>query len=568
MRQPLAAALAFAVAALAAAPAAVAKEKDVRVVLLNALQDELDRSMQQLKVDDFTPPYFLAYAVREVESADVTGRFGTVTRSTVNRARNMHVDLRVGSYDYDNTSDKGDYEFSWSTGYRTPRSIPLDNDPLAIRNVFWLVTDEEFKAAQSAFLKKKGKSVYEVKEKERAASFSRENASTHIQPAASNPFDRPAWEREVRQITALFKAHPAIIDSTMKVSGDRVTRWFANTEGAAIITEDTIYSISISAMTRADDGMLLDNSRTFHARSVEKLPPHERLVKEAAGLIEELEALRAAPVLDPYNGPAILLSEATGVLFHEAVGHRLEGERQNSEKEGQTFKGQLGKKVLPAMITLHDDPTMTAFKGETLNGHYLYDDEGIPAQKVTLIEKGVLKNYLLSRKPVKGFTKSNGHGRASMSHDPAARMAVLHVEAEGKIGYDELKKRLVEEAKRQGKQYGLILKNITGGSTNTSTYGYQAFKGVPKLVYRVHADGREELVRGVEMVGTPLTSINKITAVSDNYEVFNGYCGAESGYVPVSNIAPAVLLSEIELQRVSKESEKPPFIPSPWAEKR
>ncbi|MBI5525675.1 MAG: TldD/PmbA family protein [Deltaproteobacteria bacterium] len=553
-------------ACLAAGAAGAAdRGKDERQGVLKALEDELARSMDKLKTEDFSAPYFIAYTIRDTESVDIAGRFGAVTQSAANRGRNMHVDVRVGGYGFDNSSDKGDYDFSWSTGYRTPRSVPLDNDPLSIRNVFWLVTDEEYKAAQSAYLKKKGKGVYEVAEKDRPASFSREEKHVFVEPPAGWKFDAGRWEREVRTVTAMFKGHPGIIDSSMKVTADTVTRYFVNSEGSALITGETLYSVGISAVARAEDGMLLDNTRTFYARSAAGLPDHAKLNRETSEMIAELLALRNAPVLDPYHGPAILLPEATGVLFHEAVGHRLEGERQNSEKEGQTFKGQLGKKVLPAMVTLVDDPTLAKWDGEALNGHYRYDEEGVPAQKVTLVEKGVLKNFLLSRKPIKGFEKSNGHGRAAPGYAPAARMATLFVDAEEKIPYAELKRRLIEEVKRQGKSFGLILKNISGGSTNTSTYGYQAFKGVPKLVYRVGLDGKEELVRGVEMVGTPLASINKIMAVSDRFEVFNGFCGAESGYVPVSSISPAVLLKEIELQRVSKESEKPPLIPSPWA---
>jgi predicted Zn-dependent protease len=554
------------VAILAALPAEAAdKQKDERLGVLAALQHELARSMEKLKVEDFSAPYFIAYTIRDTESVDISGRFGAVTQSASNRGRTMHVDVRVGSYDFDNSSDKGDYDFSWSTGYRTPRAVPLDNDPLSIRNVFWLVTDEEYKAAQSAYLKKKGKGVYEVAEKDRPPSFSREGKHVIVEPLAARKFELGKWEREVRAITAMFKAHPGVIDSSMKVTADSITRYFVNSEGSAIISEETLYSVGVSAVARAEDGMLLDNTRTFYSRAADGLPDHAKLRRETSEMITEILALRNAPVLDPYHGPAILLPEATGVLFHEAVGHRLEGERQNSEKEGQTFKGQLGKTVLPEMITLLDDPTLANWENEALNGHYRFDDEGVPAQKVTLIEKGVLNNFLLSRKPIKGFEKSNGHGRAATGYAPAARMATLRIDADGKVSYDELKKRLIEEVKRQGKSFGLILKNISGGSTNTSTYGYQAFKGVPKLVYRVGLDGKEELVRGVEMVGTPLASINKIIAVSDRFEVFNGFCGAESGYVPVSSIAPAVLLKEIELQRVSKESEKPPLIPSPWA---
>jgi TldD protein len=275
-------------------------------------------------------------------------------------------------------------------------------------------------------------------------------------------------------------------------------------------------------------------------------------------------ALRGAPAIDPYTGPAILEPAAAGVLLHEAVGHRLEGERQDEDGEGKTFRGQVGKQVLPPFITIADDPTLRQLKGEELNGFYLYDEEGVAAQRATLVENGVLRSYILSRHPVKGFLHSNGHGRSQGTRKPVARMANLIVESRKQMGDAELKKMLIAEAKRQGKPYGLIIRDITGGNTNTSTFGYQAFKGMPRMVYRVDVrDGKETLVRGVEIVGTPLSSINRIMATGKGYGVFNGFCGAESGNVPVSTVAPSTLLQEIELQRAMEGKDRPPILESP-----
>jgi predicted Zn-dependent protease len=262
------------------------------------------------------------------------------------------------------------------------------------------------------------------------------------------------------------------------------------------------------------------------------------------------------------------MPEATGVLFHEVIGHRLEGERLDDETEGQTFKGQIGQAIVPAFLDLLDDPTQAKVGPVSLNGHYLFDDEGVRARPVTLIEKGRLRTYLTSRKPVVGATTSNGHGRAEGPVDPMARMGNTIVRSSRQVPYARLKRLLLEEARRQGKPFGLIIRDITGGSTNTASYGYQAFKGTPRLVYKVDLKtGAETLVRGVEMVGTPLASIAKITSTSDSVAVFNGYCGAESGYVPVSTVAPAVLLTEIELQRATRTRQKPTVLPPPWGDK-
>jgi predicted Zn-dependent protease len=272
-------------------------------------------------------------------------------------------------------------------------------------------------------------------------------------------------------------------------------------------------------------------------------------------------------VIDPYTGPAILAPEATGVLFHEAVGHRLEGERQDDDKEGQTFKGQVGKRILPGFLTLVDDPTVPRLGATPLNGQYGFDEQGVRAERTVLVKDGTLQTYLLSRKPVKPFTHSNGHGRSQGGQPPVARMGNLFVLSSKAMPADELKRMLVEEAKRQGKPYGLLIRDITGGNTNTMSYGYQAFKGTPRLVYRVDVEtGKEELVRGVELVGTPLSSLNKVLATADDPKVFNGFCGAESGYVPVSTVAPSALIGEIELQRVARANERSPILPAPWTE--
>jgi len=253
------------------------------------------------------------------------------------------------------------------------------------------------------------------------------------------------------------------------------------------------------------------------------------------------------------------------VIFHEAIGHRLEGDRQEDEKEGRTFKGQVGKKIIPEFLSVFDDPTLARFGGQTLNGHYAHDDEGVPGQRVVLVDRGVLRSFLLSRKPIEGFAHSNGHGRGAAGSAPMSRQGNLIIEAHAAVPAARLKQQLIALARQQGKPYGLLLKDISGGSTNTSNYGYQVFKGKPRMVYRVWVDdGREELVRGVEMVGTPLSSVNRIVAAGEARGVFNGFCGAESGYIPVSTIAPAVLINEIELQRSERSKERPPLLPSPW----
>jgi predicted Zn-dependent protease len=535
------------------------------------MQSELGRSMDRLRIDGYEAPYFLSYQVKETRSEVIAGRFGAIYQDDSRMSRRAFVDLRVGSYQLDSSGRDDGTSFLGSEGqtYFASREAPVDDDPEALRNTLWLLTDERYKEALSSWFKKKSRGVYRADDPERAPSFSREDPQSHVDAPAPFPLDRSRWRDEVRSLSAAFRAHPALFDSAVRISADRIVRWFTSSEGSALVTEETIYGLHLLGASRAVDGQLLEGSRDFYARTEAGLPSPGRLREEAAALAAELEALRGAPVIDPYTGPALLAPEATGVLFHEAVGHRLEGERQDDDKEGQTFKGQIGKPVLPSFLSVVDDPTRLRLGATDLNGSYRFDDQGVPAQRAELVENGVLRSYLLSRRPAKPFVRSNGHGRAQGAQQPAARMGNLFVSSTRTAPLEELKRMLVAEARRQGKPYALVIRDITGGNTNTASYGYQAFKGTPRLVTRIDvATGKEELVRGVELVGTPLTSVNKLVATSEETRVFNGYCGAESGYVPVSTVAPWALVSEIEMQRVARANERSPVLPAPWTEAR
>ncbi len=556
--------LAASVLLTAAAPA-----PDARVTLLDAMAEELQRNQKQLKIQNHEPPYFMSYQLKEGEQQGIVARYGAIFLDDTYRERKLYVDVRVGSYEFDNSGPE-EFDFFGSGGpgssYTANKDAPIDDSPLALRTSLWLVTDEKYKAALSQFLKKKGESVYAVEEPKQTPSFSREKPATYVQPPVAFPFDRERWVRVAREVSARFTAHPEIFDSEVRVTADKVRRLFVSSEGSRIVTEETMYGLHVMAVTRAEDGQLLDNSRNYYAPTEAGLPDDKKLAEATTRVIDELLALRKAPAIDPYTGPAILAPEASGVLFHETMGHRLEGNRQDGEGEGKTFRGQVGKQVLPPFLSIVDDPTLRTLHGEPLNGYYEYDEEGVKGQRTVLVEKGVLRSYLVSRQPVEGFLQSNGHGRSQGTRKPVARMANLIVESTKQVEDAELKKQLIAEAKRQGKPYGLIIRDITGGNTNTSSYGYQAFKGVPRMVYRVDVKtGQETLVRGVEIVGTPLSSVNRIISAGRKQGVFNGHCGAESGNVPVSTVAPAVLLQEIELQRTVEGKDRPPILMSPAA---
>jgi TldD protein len=551
-----------------AAPAARGAPPDPRLEVLGAMEAELSRSMERLRLPGYEPPYYVGYTVRDGLATQVSARYGAVVEDSTRQTRLLVADVRVGSYDLDSSGGMEQLLILGTEGpsWVAPKEAPLDGDPAALRNALWLVTDEKYKEALSNFLKKRSRDVYKDTGEPRAASFTREPPQRHVDPPRPVAVDRERWKRVVRASSARFRQYPHVFDSAVRFATERQVRWLATSEGTRLVTEAVILGVHVSATARAPDGQLLETGRDFYARAEADLPGEAALQQAIADVATELAALQKAPVLDPYTGPAILEPEAAGVLFHEAVGHRLEGERLDDDKEGQTFKGQIGRPVLPAFLSVADDPTLARAAGIPLNGNYAFDDQGVPAQRVALVKGGQLESYLLSRQPVKPFTRSNGHGRAQGLRAPSARMANLVVESTRAVGREELKRLLLEEVRRQGRPYGLVVRDISGGNTNTTSYGYQAFKGTPRLVYRVDAaTGREELVRGVEMVGTPLSAVNRILATGDTARVFNGFCGAESGYIPVSTVAPALLVQEVELQRVARQNERGPVLPSPWS---
>jgi TldD protein len=517
-----------------------------------------------MRLESYPPPYFVAFAFEDVQSADVVARFGEVSRMEHAHSRPIYTEVRVGDYAFDNTAGSGESSDVYDLTYVAPRMGPLRFDAAALRAAFWLLADEQYKGATSLFLKKKGARAYQIDPSDKDGCFTKEKARQDEKPVPALVWSDANEAALAKRVSSILGKEAHVFDSTVALSAQRRERHFTSSEGARLLYGRRIYAAQLSAMTRAKDGILLESQRAFYAASRERLPSDAQLEAEARALAADLKALAEAPMIDPYTGPAILAPEAAGVLFHEALGHRLEGERQKDSGDGQTFKGQIGQRVLPAFIDVVDDPTLVQAHGLDLNGFYEFDEEGIPAERVSLVEKGLLKGFLLSRTPVEGFARSNGHGRAEMGQKPQARMGTTIVNARGGVSEAELKRLLIAEAKKQGKPYGLILRDVAGGQTSTETGGYQAFKGAPRMVYTVDVKtGEERLVRGVEIVGTPLSALSRILAAGTDPRVFNGYCGAESGYVPVSTIAPALLLSEIELQRSSKERQRAPLLPRP-----
>lgn len=538
--------------------------------LIKIMEGELKRSFAGLKNASKEPLYFLQYEIIEEEEINISAFNGAIQNSEHNRNRYLTVDARVGSYKLDNTHQlRGRYGYEGFEFYiQSYEQIPLEDDEFSVREVLWKRTDEEFKKAQERIMKVKAERETKVAESDTSPDFSKAERQVDIGSRASLSVDTLSWSSRLKELSEIFKEYPWIYSSVVGLTARAVTKYLVNTDGTKIVEGNTKYYVRVNATTKAEDGMELYLYRPFYSHSADGLPPDEEIKSTINGLISDLDLLRKAPLVDPYSGPAILKNRAAGVFFHEIFGHRIEGHRQKLEREGQTFKDKVGTKILPEFISIYDDPTLKSYGKRDLNGHYKYDNEGIKAQRVTVVENGVLKNFLTTRSPIEKFPSSNGHGRREYGYKVVARQGNLIVESKNRVPDDSLRKLLIEECKRQNKPYGLIFEDIAGGFTMTGRGGLQAFNVTPLLVKRVYTDGREEVVRGVNIVGTPLIAFSKILATGDDPDVFNGTCGAESGGVPVSGVSPSILTGEVEVEKKVKEQEKLPILPAPIGGKR
>ncbi len=533
---------------------------------MQSLKEELKRSSEALKKEP-APPYFISYQLTDNRAITVTSSFGALTSSTEKRTRLLDVDLRVGSYKLDNTH--GGAFFGYGYGANRFGSaygrIPIEDGPEALKVAIWLETDHQYQDAVQRLEAVKTNREIKVDEEDKSPDFSPAPAEKYVDQPTTLSFDRGAWEEKVRRYGRIFRKSTDIVDADITASAETVTRRYVNTDGAEIRTSTPLYKLIISASIRAEDGEVLPLDRTFMSFRPDGLPTDDEVMADVSQMFDTLLALQKAPVADAYTGPAMLSNRASAVFFHEIFGHRVEGARLKEDDDAQTFKKKINQPVLPAFLSVYSDATLRSFDGVDLVGYYPYDDEGVKARRVAVVDQGTFKTFLMSRSPVDGSAVSNGHGRRQPGYPAAARQSNLIVQASQTVPHAELKKMLVERIKAANKPYGLLFDDIKGGFTYTSRSVPNSFSVLPTVVYRVYPDGREELVRGLDLIGTPLIAFSKILAADDQPGVFNGVCGAESGWVPVSAVAPGLLLEQIEVQRKEKSEERKPILAPPTA---
>lgn len=531
---------------------------------LNVMKEELAREMEVLSKRDI-PAYYIDYRITEVSTTGILASFGSLINASSNSIRIFSPNVKVGSYEFDNTHQISDENFEYNPESLGIHVIPLDNDAYLVKREIWQATQSAYKSSMETF--KEVRTAAESKpKKEKIPDFSKEAPVQHYEARAHSVryiWKRDEWETKLKKYSALFPATDFMsAEAAFRFETER--KYFVNTEGTEIVQNLSNCYLFITAAVRADDGDLIPLTKSYYAPTPESMPTDEVVLADVQEMIKKLQALRKAPLAEPYTGPAILYAPSAGVFFHEIFGHRVEGHRLKNEMDGQTFKEKLNEQVLPKTLDVIFDPTVSTYEGKLLNGAYLFDDEGVKGQRVKAVDKGILKTFLMSRTPLANITASNGHGRSSIGMNAVSRQSNLIVENSKPLSMDELRKMLLKECVKQKKKYGYFFKEVIGGFTTTDRYNPNAFNIFPSEVYRIYVDGRpDELVRGVDLIGTPLAMFAEIVAAGDKKDVFIGFCGAESGSVPVSAIAPSLFVRRIETQKKPKVNQEATLLPSP-----
>ena len=481
-------------------------------VLLDTMNQELRRNFETLSHKADPPAYFMAYEVTDIDSHEIGATLGVMNSSENEHNRYLDVTVRVGDQKLDNFRRVRGDRIQFTSG--TP--ISIDDLPVSLKPRMWLETDRVYRAAADRLIRIRTNQQVKAADRDQSNDFSSEESYAHTEAPVQVTFDSSHWTQAVRDWSRSFRAYPDLLSSAVRVSVQADNRYFVNTEGTRIEHGRGFARIIMSASGKAKDGMDVSDFESFEAFDPSGLPRAEAVNAAVKKVGEHVEALIAAPTAEPFVGPAIFSGRASGVFFHEIFGHRIEGHRQKDEAEGQTFTKSVGEKILPEFLSVTFDPTLKKAAGSDLNGWYEYDDEGVAGKPVKAVENGVLRNFLMSRSPIQGFDHSNGHGRRQPGLEVVSRQSNLLVSSTRTVSDAKLRQMLIDEVKRQNKPYGLYFEDITGGFTTTQRAGLQAFKVIPVIVYRVYADGRpDELIRGADIVGTPLASFAKIMATSD-----------------------------------------------------
>lgn len=534
---------------------------------LRFYQEHLAKYLTTLKKADTLKPYFLAYRINDTLYHSFLANKGGVVEDKSGVSRYLGVEARVGSGKFDNSHPmRENLDFTAWDGYQNVR-IPFESEGRPAEQALKVATDFAFRAAKDQFIKIRANVDVRPAEDDTGLDFASAKAARHIDPPLKMPPSRKALDSlyaRIRKVSKLFANRPHLYSSQIDFSFRKVRKLLVNSEGTALAHTETLGNVGIYVETKARDGMILWLTKDFFFKEIPLDLSYDTLAQATELLLRRLDTLRAAPVMETYVGPVILKNIAAAVFIHEVFGHRVEGHRQKAADEGQTFVTKIDQSIASSFISIQDDPTRQSAMGIPLNGHYLFDDEGVPARPTPLMVNGIFRDFLFSRSVLSPKGSSNGHGRAVLGLPPVARMGNTILDASRTVPAHSLRDSLRALLKKAGKPYGLLLHDISGGFTYTGRDLPQSFRVEPLYVSQIFADGRpDKVVRGVDAVGTPLVSLRQVALAGDDPAVFNGFCGAESGWIPVSAVAPSLLLESLEFETRAKDQNKPPILAPP-----
>lgn len=537
--------------------------------LMRALTDEMSRTVKRLEMESLGKPYFVSYTARDTRRLELESSFGALKNPHEYRSRRLKIDLRVGKPAFDNTHYVGkDYwRFSPFTG-----SLVRGDDYDAIRYGVWSLTDKAYKHALQKLAQK---NAYKQNKliKEEIPDLSKEKVRSSAVLPSDLPFDRALWEKRVRRLSAVFRRYPAVQDSQVNLYWTQVHTTFVDSEGRRIVKTDHDFEILMAAATQAPDGMRLSDVRRVIRQSIKDMPPFSSLETEAVLLAQQLTDLVEAPKWEKtYIGPVLFEGQAAGEFFNQLLARNVsfsrevwvENEHVKKEFHSGSFPSRLGLRVVSPLLSVTDDPTLKTFEGTPLIGHYGVDDEGIPAVKVPLVEKGILKDVLMSRSPVKERKRSNGHGRAAFNEFTTARIGNLVVEAHKTATIAQMRRELRKQARAYGLKYGLVVTRLGEEDDQEGDEKLAA----PIVLRKVYVkNGRMELVRNASFTGVTLRALRDVVMASKKRDVYNYYqlgpYTYSRGQVQASIVHPSVLISEMELKKSEKKPDRLPYLKHP-----
>jgi predicted Zn-dependent protease len=533
--------------------------------LAGALTQEAHRARDELKASGHRRPYFVSYLLRDIEQYWIVARFGTLFADEQRRWRRCFADVRVGSYRHDHVCDGGLEDNSVKSEAHAYTSLPIGDNLGGVMHGVWQLTEARYREAAEDLLEKRAEQLHVLDPNRDLPGFERRAPTLHRSLPPLPEVDRAAWVRYVESASALGRREPDLVGCEVELTVRFVTRIFVSTEGSVVTDRQPFWQLSVMLDLSSERGVMVPWNLSYFVVDPSEIPPLSALKNELRRALRTMRSLAVADTLRAYSGPVLLDPGPSGLLMHEAIGHRLEGNRLLSSGEGQTFRDALGSDLLPEGVSMYDDPTMSRFEGKSLAGHYLFDDEGVPAARADLVTRGEIRGFLSSRAPIARGHRSNGHARNESFERPMSRMGVTVVEAHNGVDDAALKRMLIDEVRRRKLPFGVHVLHADSGETATKSYDFQAFLGQIRAATRVYPDGREELVRDVSFVGTPLNAMRGVLAAGARREVDNSYCGAESGAVPVSTISPAFLVENLELQSSARSPHAPLTYSLPWA---